>query len=297
MKRNAMTRSFRNRRGLAIVYQLWRPEDLPIRANIVLVHGLGEHGGRYHHVVDRLVPEGYAIYALDHQGFGRSDGHRGHVERFDDYAEDVHKLVTMARNSEPDLPVIVYGHSMGGLIAILYAQQHQESIDLLVITSPGLKADASPALVLLMRLMNQIRPTFTIRRPGSGTRVSRDPEVVRAFIEDPLFVPVSSARWAVEILAAQPRAMANASEIRLPVLVMQGEADVVVDPQATYRFFELLASEDKTLLTYPKHFHELHNDIDKEKPLGDLLAWLNEKTEAIEGLRPEPRSDERAAAL
>lgn len=257
-----------------IFYQKWLPETGPTRGVVMVVHGLGEHGGRYANLVERLLPEGYAVYAADHQGFGRSGGLRGHVNRFRDYAEDIHRLNALVRSEQPGQPLAVFGHSMGGLISLDYAQTYPEDAECWIITAPGLRAETSPLLVLLMRTMNLLRPTFSLQRPGGG-EISRDPEEVRRFAEDPLFVPVSTARWAVEILAAQKRVIARAASVPGPLLMLQGTGDTIVVPAATQEFFERVATPDKTLLLYDGYYHELHNDIGKEKPLGDVVEWLN----------------------
>ncbi len=264
-------------KGVPIFYQRWLPAQEPPRGVVVIVHGLGEHSGRYRNVVERLLPEGYAVYALDHRGFGRSGGPRGHVDRFQDYLEDVKSLVSLARERHPGLPLALFGHSMGGLIGLAYALDYPETLDYLVISAPALAADTPRHLVWFLRLANRFRPQFTVKRPGDNSGISRDPAVVQAFVQDPLYVPISSARWAVEMLAAQPRVMARASELRLPSLLMQGLADTVVRPDASQAFFQRVSSPDKTLLLYEGYFHELHNDLGKEKPLDDLAAWLNQR--------------------
>jgi alpha-beta hydrolase superfamily lysophospholipase len=269
--------TFTGVKGTEIYFRRWLPDTGIQRGVIVIVHGLGEHSGRYQNVVDQLLPEGYAIYALDHRGFGRSGGKRGHVDRFQDYEQDVKHLVELARQEQPGWELALFGHSMGGLIGLAYALDYPDTLDYLVISAPALAADSPRPLVMLMRIANRLYPRFTITRPGDGAGISRDPQVVQAFIQDPLFVPVSTARWAVEMLTTQQTVMARAGELRLPLLMVQGMADTVVRPDATIAFFERVASEDKTLLQYPGYFHELHNDIGKEKPLGDLVAWLNQR--------------------
>lgn len=258
-----------------IFYQRWLPAAGVSRGSVVIVHGLGEHGGRYTHLVNCLLPEGYAIYSLDHQGFGGSGGQRGHINRFTDYLPDVHYMVGMARAEQQNYPVAIFGHSMGGLISLLYALVLPTSVDYLAISAPALLATPKKSLVFLMRAMNLINPTFSIQRPGGAEGISRDPEEVRRFREDPLYTPVSSARWAVEILTTQVEVTRRAAAIQLPILILQGMADTLVVPQATVAFFAQISSSDKTLYTYPGYFHELHNDLGKEKPLGDLVEWLN----------------------
>jgi alpha-beta hydrolase superfamily lysophospholipase len=258
-----------------IFYQRWLPAAGVSRGSVIIVHGLGEHGGRYTNLVNWLLPEGYAVYSLDHQGFGRSGGQRGHINRFTDYLPDIHRLVQMARAEQQGRPVAIFGHSMGGLISLVYALVLPTSVEYLAISAPALLANPKKSLVLLMRTMNRINPTFSIQRPGGAEGISRDPEEVRRFSEDPLHVPVSSARWAVEILTAQAEVTRRAAAIQMPILMLQGMADTIVVPQATVTFFEQISSPDKTLHTYPGYYHELHNDLDKEKPLSDLLLWLN----------------------
>ena len=259
--------------NVPIFYQKWLP-DGPVRGVVMIVHGLGEHGGRYGNLVERLLPEGYAVYAIDHQGFGRSGGQRGHVNHFHDYAKDVHRLNGLVRAEQPGQPVAVFGHSMGGLITLDYAQTYPKDADCWVVQAPAVRAEMSTPLVFALRLVNLVRPTFSMERPGDGV-ISRDPEEVRRFEEDPLFVPISTARWLVQILTAQKRVKASVAATSGPLLMLQGTADNLVIPAATQEFFERIPAADKTLLLYDGYFHELHNDIGKEKPLSDIIGWLN----------------------
>ncbi len=258
---------------LPIFYQKWLP-DGPVRGAVMIVHGLGEHSGRYGHLVDRLLPESYAVYAGDHQGFGRSGGQRGHVNHFHDYAKDVHRLNGLVHSEQPEKPIAVFGHSMGGLITLDYAQTYPQDAECWIVQAPALAADTSGPLVLAARLINLVHPTYSMERPGGGD-VSRDPEEALRFMQDPLHVPVSTVRWVVEILAAQKRVKAAVQSTPGPLLMLQGTADNMVIPAATQEFFERVTTADKTLRLYDGYFHELHNDLDKEKPLGDIVEWLN----------------------
>ncbi len=264
--------TFTSMAKVPIFYQKWLP-DGPIRGAVIIVHGLGEHSGRYGNLVDRLLPEGYAVYASDHQGFGRSGGQRGHVHHFHDYAKDVHRLNGIVRAEQPGKPLAVFGHSMGGLITLDYAQTYPKDADYWVVQAPAMRAEVSAPLVFALRLVNLVRPTFSMERPGNG-QVSRDPEEVRRFAEDPLLVPVSTARWLVQILAAQKRVKASVQATPGPLLMLQGTADNLVIPAATQEFFAQVTTADKTLHIYDGYYHELHNDLGKEKPLGDIIEWL-----------------------
>lgn len=259
--------------NVPIFYQKWLP-DGPVRGVAIIIHGLGEHGGRYANLVDRLLPEGYAVYAIDHQGFGRSGGQRGHVSHFHDYAKDVHRLNALVRAEQPGQPLAVFGHSMGGLIALDYAQTYPQDADCWIVQAPALAANTSGPLVFAARLINLVRPTFSMQRPAGGD-VSRDPEEAHRFLEDPLQVPVSSVRWVVQIFAAQKRVKASVQSTPGPLLMLQGTADNMIIPAATQEFFERVTTSDKTLRLYDGYFHELHNDLGKEKPLGDIVEWLN----------------------
>lgn len=271
------TATFQGACDVSIFYQRWRPEGGVRRGSVVIVHGLGEHSGRYIHLVERLLREGYAIYAGDHQGFGRSGGRRGHVRRFADFLPDLRYIADLARREQGDLPLALYGHSMGGLISLQYVLAHPTTLDFLVLSAPGLRANFPKWLVMALRLVNRIYPTFSIRRPGDPAVITRDPEELRRFLEDPLQVPTSTARFAAEGLATQIDTMKRAEEITIPVLMVHGTGDRFVDPAATQEFFARVASQDKTLLLYDGYYHELHNDLDKQKPLDDIAQWLNER--------------------
>lgn len=266
---------FEGASGVPIFYQRWLPMGGVRRGSVVIVHGLGEHSDRYTNVVSRLLPEGYAVYAADHQGFGRSGGQRGHVKRFADYLPDLRHMVEMAHSEQQGMPLAMFGHSMGGLISLQYVLAYAHTLDLLVLSAPGLRANFPKWLVMFLRLINFVYPTFSIRRPGDPSVITRDREALRRFLDDPLRVPINTARFATEGIATQSNTMQRAAEIRLPVLMIHGAADQFVDPRATEEFFHKISSEDKTLLLYEGFYHEIHNDLDKEKPLDDIVQWLN----------------------
>ncbi len=271
------TDTFEGVAGVPIFCQKWIPVQTVCRGSVVIVHGLGEHSGRYRHLVNRLVPEGYAVYTLDHHGFGRSGGRRGHVERFGDYLADIRYLVEMARAEQPGLPLALYGHSLGGLFSLHYALQCPETVDYLVLSAPALSAKFPRYRLALLKLINLIHPTFSVRRPIRPELILRGEEELRLFSSDPLRVPTSTARFASEALAAIRAIWQRAEEIRLPVLMIHGAADRFVEPGPTERFFQQISSSDKTLHLYEGFYHELHNDLGKEKPLDDVAQWLNER--------------------
>ncbi len=170
--------SLRGVGGRHIFWRSWSPDDGTARALIVLVHGLGEHSGRYDHVVARLVGQGYAVHALDHRGHGRSDGPRALIEDMDDAVADLDTLVDMAVAAQPGLPVFMLGHSMGGLLGLRYALAHQDRLAGLILSAALAQLDAVPKpLELVGRALSVIAPRAPLIAIDA-TLVSRDPAVV-----------------------------------------------------------------------------------------------------------------------
>ena len=270
----------RSESGLPIFYSLWCP-DRAARGVVLILHGLGEHSGRYRHLVGALLRAGYMVYAHDHQGFGRSGGARCYVQGFHDYLSDISQVVSMARLRSPGLPSCLYGHSMGGLIGLLYLMEVPGAVDLGVIASPSLRShDLSLANRILKRVLesvHRVQPQLTFRQRGNLDILSRDWEEVQQAMGDSLGVPLRSARWVVEFFETMQEVSDRASEIRLPILMLQGLADAVVVPSATQEFFAQIGSEDKCLRLYEGYYHELHNDLGRERPIGAVLDWLNSR--------------------
>ena len=171
----------RSESGLPIYYSRWRPVETA-RGVVLILHGLGEHGGRYRHLVSSLQNSGYIVYAHDHQGFGRSGGARCFVQGFHDYLSDITQVVSMARQRDPGLPCCLYGHSMGGLLGLLHLMEAPGTVDLAIIASPSLQTPGlSPVnrvLKLLLILLHRIHPTLTFQQRGNLDVISRDWEEV-----------------------------------------------------------------------------------------------------------------------
>ena len=268
----------RSESGLPIFYSRWRPLG-SARGVVLILHGLGEHSGRYRHLVGALLRGGYTVYAHDHQGFGRSGGERCFVQGFHDYLGDITQVLSMARRRDPGLPCCLYGHSMGGLIGLLYLMEVPGAVDFSVIASPSLQSHdlslVNSILKRILELLHRIQPRLTFRQRGSLEILSRDWEEVQIALGDSLGVPLRSARWVVEFFETMQEVNDRAGEIRLPLLMMQGLADAVVVPSATQEFFSQVVSEDKSLRLYEGYYHELHNDLGRERPIGAVLDWLD----------------------
>jgi alpha-beta hydrolase superfamily lysophospholipase len=261
--------------GLELFYRAWRPAE-DRRASVVIAHGLGEHGGRYERLVDALLARGFAVSAMDHRGFGRSPGPRGHVRSWAEYRTDLDSFLRLARQAEPGVPLFLYGHSMGALIALDYALEAPRSLRGLILSGAPLEpvGVARPWLVFVAKALSRILPR-TALRPGVDARaLSRDPVVVRAYEEDPLVHGRATARWGVEALAAIERVRGRLPELELPLLVIHGGDDPLNSPDGSRLIADRAGSVDATLLIYEGGRHEPHNDLDWEAAVRDVADWI-----------------------
>jgi lysophospholipase len=263
--------------GKEIFYRYYAAETE--RARMVILHGLGEHSGRYPNIVAPLLAEGVSIWAPDHRGHGKSGGRRGHVVRFNDYVDDLHVLLSMVRQNIPDgQSCMMLGHSMGGLIATRFAQQHGDSIDALILSSPalGMVVAVPPVKQLLARCTSALYPGLSLGNELDPAKISRDDAVVRAYREDPLVHDRVSARWFTEFMAAIEDANTGAGLIRMPVLMQVAGDDHLVSAPAAGQFFERLAASDKTFHRYEGLYHEIYNAPFDQRDivLQDLISWV-----------------------
>ncbi len=268
---------FQGAGGIELYFRCRRP-DGETRGVLAIVHGHGEHSGRYANVVDALVPRGYAVYGFDHRGHGRSPGRRGHIDSWAQYRGDVEAFLRLIESREPHRPVFLMGHSMGALVALDYLIHDSKGIRGAIISGAPIEPAgiAKPALVLMSRLLSRVCPRFPLRLALDTSALSRDEAVVRAYVDDPLVHGRFTARWGTESLAAVARIKARAAEVDVPVLFVHGEADRLNLLIGIRDFFPKVASTDKTLRIYPEMFHEPHNDFGYDRYLSDLERWLTE---------------------
>jgi alpha-beta hydrolase superfamily lysophospholipase len=261
--------------GLRIFWQTWQPASPP-QAVVVIAHGAGEHSGRYGHVAARLVHEGYATYALDHRGHGRSEGSRALLGRMRSAVSDLDSLVTIAAQAHPGTDVFLLGHSMGGTIALRYAIDHQDRLRGLILSGPLAALPAVPAPVrMLVKAMSAVAPAFP-SLAVDATQVSRDPAVVSAYVEDPLVhhgkLP---ARTVAEIAAAVESFPAVVEAITIPTLIAYGTADGLCPPTGSQMLNSRIGAEDKTLTAYEGLYHEILNEPEQDAVLDDVCGWLS----------------------
>jgi alpha-beta hydrolase superfamily lysophospholipase len=255
--------------------QAWLPEQ-PATAALLLVHGFGEHSGRYAHVAAHFVAAGYAVYALDHDGHGNSPGTPGFVERFSRYTDGVAALLQHVREQQPGVPLFLVGHSLGGLISATFLLQHQQEFAGCVLSGPALASDAAPPAWLLAvnRVLAIMLPRLGMLKLDA-TAVSRDPEVVKRYLADPLvYKGKLTSRLINEMFKTMRVVTDGAPGVTLPMLIMHGEADTLVSPSGSEQLYELLGSTDKTLKIYPGLYHEIFNEPEQRQVLDDMLAWL-----------------------
>jgi alpha-beta hydrolase superfamily lysophospholipase len=256
--------------------QLWaRYRDAPnARAVVTLVHGFAEHGGRYGHVQHALASAGFASLAVDYRGWGLAAGRRGFVERWDDYLDDVDAMLALAAEHAAGRPLVLLGHSQGGLLAALHAIERPGAYRALVLSSPAfaIAADVPGWKVALAHVFSRLWPAFSLASDLDVAELSHDVEVQREFLADPLVVRRGTARWFTEFLAAQRRAASGAEAIAIPTLGLVGEADGVVNPAAVRAFLERVPAG--RFRGYPGLRHELFNELERERVFEELLQWL-----------------------
>jgi len=270
--------TFKGIRFSDIYFQRWLPEE-GSRAVILLVHGLAEHCGRYMNLVNHFVPLGYSVYGFDHIGHGKSDGRRVFVNRFEDYTETLKIFYDLVHRENPDKPIILVGHSMGGQISALHLLEHQDDFRAAVLSGPLVKTtdNAPPMLIFMGKLLSALIPKAgLLKLEAEG--VSRDPAVVEAYINDPLvFTGKITARLAAELLKAMQRINAEAKKITLPLMIIQGGADRLVDPSGAQTLFDQVGSTDKHLKIYDGFFHEVFNEPEHKQVMQDVEKWLESR--------------------
>lgn len=261
--------------GSGIRYRHW-PARGGTRAAVLLLHGLGEHSGRYEAVAAEFNNRGFAVFAPDHLGHGESPGRRVFVERFEDYLPAVRELRDLIGETHPDLPCFVLGHSMGGLLTARLLLEDQSRYRGAVLSGPAFAAGEPPSALLLFigRLIARLAPGIgLIALDPSG--VSRDPEVVAAYNADPLVNHGKvSAGLAVAIFDTMDRVNAEAAAITLPILVMHGEADTMAAPSGSAAFIDAVGSSDKTLTLLPGLFHEIFNEPEGASVIAGCADWI-----------------------
>lgn len=266
---------FKGVRDANIYFQSWLPESEP-KAVLLIVHGLAEHSGRYMNIANHFVPLGYALFGMDHLGHGKSDGTRVYVKRFEDYTNILKIYFDRIRSWQPGKPIFLVGHSMGGLISAVFLLDHQAELTGAVLSGAAVKVpiNITPAILVVGKMLSALMPRFgLIGLDPKG--VSRDPAVVQAYVSDPLvFKGKTTARLAAEMLKAMQYVSAAATKITLPIMIVQGSADKLIDPAGAQMLYDLASSADKEIRIYEGFYHEVFNEPEHDKVLRDVEIWL-----------------------
>ena len=262
--------------GVAIYHQSWLPKQT--RASVVIAHGLGEHSGRYAHVAEALTAIGCSVHALDHRGHGRSSGPRALVDRWAYIVADLNHFIGRVRLEKPAMPLFLLGHSMGGAIALASALGRPEPLSGLILSGAAVDLEGAPKLARwLGKLLAVLMPRLGMLAVDASL-VSRDPEVVAAYVADPLNlhgkVPARTIGEMVRFAEALPPRL---PPLRLPLLVMHGGADRIAGPAGSRLVVERAGSTDKILKMYEGLYHEIFNEkpADRERVIADMTAWIS----------------------
>ena len=264
--------------GLTLHRKRWLPDGEP-RAAVVIAHGAGEHLGRYEHVAERLTEAGYAVHALDHRGHGRSEGERADLESMDAAVADLRALIALVRAEESGGKLFLLGHSMGGCISLEYALRHQDEIDGVVLSSALTSLNAASAATrAVSKLVGSVLPRLGVYSVETS-RISRDPEVVRAYEEDPLVhhgkVPARTVAELTRSVEAFPHRLPS---LEIPLYVFHGSEDQITEPAGTAAVHDLAGSRDKSVVMFEGLYHETLNEPERDEVLDRIVAWLDQRS-------------------
>ncbi len=262
--------------GLTMFAQGWAPDNDP-KAVVCLVHGLGEHVGRYERVSAAFTAAGYVLLGFDLRGHGKSGGPRGHTPSLNALFKDIEDFLREAGARYPLAPQFLYAHSLGGLLSLAYAVTHEVGVRGMIVSSPGLwtAIHKQKAKMLLARLLGSLVPTLTLPSELATEHLSRDPQVVIAYINDPLVHDRITTGLGRAGLQATSIVFERAAELTVPLLLVCCSGDQIAFPRGSERFARLAPPGLVTLKRYEGLYHEPHNEPEKAEVLKDYIRWLD----------------------
>lgn len=273
---NGQTFNLTSEDGIKLWGQDW-PTEGAVKGTVCLVHGLGEHCSRYEHVAAALNTAGYAMVGIDQRGHGHSGGPRGHARSYNTLLDDVVLLLAEAKRRYPQAPLFLYGHSMGGNIALNYALRRSPVLAGAIITSPWLRLanPPTPTTVTLAKGLRRLWPNLTLANGLHLEYLSHDQVVVQNYRQDPLVHDRISAQMGMDLMEAGEWALAHAEDWQLPLLLMHGENDGIIAPSGSSQFAE--KARNCRYRSWPGLYHELHNELQKQAVLAEFVNWLQEE--------------------
>lgn len=268
--------TFQSAGGLNIFLRSRRPEG-KARAVVVICHGVNSHGGQYGWAAEQLVKHGFAVFALDLHGRGKSDGERFYVETVDDYVSDVSGAIKIAKSRYPGLPLFLLGHSAGGVVSATYTLDNQSELTGFICESFAFQVPAPGFALAAIKGLSHVAPRLPVLKLKNED-FSRDPDAVAALNSDPLIAhEVQPALTVAALVRADERLREEFPKITLPVLIMHGTSDKATVCHGSEFFFETAGSRDKTLKLYEGHYHDLLNDIGREDAIADITSWIDKR--------------------
>lgn len=265
--------------GLALHFARWEPESAP-RGIVFLLHGLGEHTGRYTHVASALNRAHLACWGIDLRGHGQSEGPRGHAPSLERLLDDVSLMI---RENSQIKPAFLYGHSLGATLALQFGRVRPQGLSGVVVTAPWLRLRFTPPRykLLLARVLPKFVPGLTLPSGLDVDALSRDRTVVEAYVKDPLVHDRITAQFGAVLLTLAQDLLAQPASFHLPLLMMHGDADGLTDPAATSTFFEGAGTSERTLKLWPGLFHEIHNEPEQAEVIAQIVSWLEARIETV----------------
>jgi acylglycerol lipase len=279
MAHTAREETYESAGGLKIFLRSWRPDGTP-RAVVVIRHGVNSHGGQYVWPAEQFAKAGFAVYALDMRGRGKSEGERFYVEDVSEYVSDVAGAVAIAKSRDRGLPLFLLGHSAGGVVSSVYTLEHQAELTGFICESFAFQVPAPGFALAAIKWLSHIAPRLPVLKLKNED-FSRDPKAVAALNSDPLIAnEVQPAITVAALVRADERLREEFPRITLPVLIMHGTDDKATVCDGSRFFHETVGSKDKTLKLYEGHYHDLLNDTGKEGVLADITAWIDQRVPA-----------------
>ena len=253
--------------GTELYTRTWEHPDPA--ATVLIIHGVSEHVGRWEHVAEHFVGEGFEAHSYDQRAHGESGDGTLDIEHFDLFVDDIAHTIEAIRTE--GRPLVLYGHSMGGLIAASYAQSEHPQPDILVLSAPALVAAVPPPLKIAAKVMGRLAPKFAIKSPVTKSHLSRDPAIGDAYVADPKVYLRGTARFGKMLFEMMDRARSSLHKITVPTLVIHGADDEIVPPRASA---PLAAIDGVERRVFPGLRHETHNEPEQDEVLGFVSGWI-----------------------
>jgi len=264
--------------GLDIFAQGWEPMDRPAKAVVCLVHGMGEHSSRYTHVAEAFGKEGYVLFGADLRGHGRSGGPRGHFPSIEAVIQDIDILFEQVRTRYPGLPLILYGHSLGGILVLQYALKRKPDVKGVIATGSALHTalEKQPIKVLAAKILGSLMPNSSIASGLDVKALSHDEKVVLAYKNDPLVHDRISLGFGKIMLGVSKWTLEHASEFPVPLLLIHGTEDAIALPSSSIDFASAI-DQNCALVLWEGGYHEVHNEPEQAEVFKRMTTWMDER--------------------